>query len=268
MTTPTNYKGKEPMNDYRLRSSKFGTPSAASKATATVATPDDTGVQAKKVKDIMQSDLTDEQFQEGKDMINSFQDIFSKGDGDKQDKPEEGSDSDTTSEDESDSENHFIVNSDGYLDSDRIITEESIDPDVDETQLEDNNREAVKTTDPHGDAHTATQAEQEESVHIESAPVEESDGQQDDTPEADISLESDDSDNVPVRRSTRSRKPPAWYTSGDYDISKSAVSVQSEWKQKIDCITDLVQSDLFVDMKSEAARTILDILKTSTHTDK
>ncbi|CAC5363127.1 unnamed protein product [Mytilus coruscus] len=116
----------------------------------------------------------------------------------KQDKPEEGSDSDTTSEDESDSENHFIVNSDGYLDSDRIITEESIDPDVDETQLEDNNREAVETTDPHGDAHTATQAEQEESVHIESAPVEESDGQQDDTPEADISLESDDSDNVPT----------------------------------------------------------------------
>lgn len=118
----------------------------------------------------------------------------------KQDKTEEGSDSDTTSEDESDSENHFIVDSDGYLDSDRIITEEPLDPDVDETQLEDNNREAVDTTDPHGDAHTATQAEQEESVQIESAPVEESDGQQEDTPEADISLESDDSDSVPVRR--------------------------------------------------------------------
>lgn len=60
----------------------------------------------------------------------------------KQDKPEEGSDSDTTSEDESDSENHFIVNSDGYLDSDRIITEEPLDPEVDETQLEDNSRKA------------------------------------------------------------------------------------------------------------------------------
>ncbi|CAG2238834.1 unnamed protein product [Mytilus edulis] len=86
--------------------------------------------------------------------------------------------------------------------------------------------------------------EQEEYVHIESAPVKESDGQQDDTSEADISLESDDSDNVPVRGSARSRKSLALYTSGDYDVSKSVVIVKSEWKQKIDCITDLVDTDL------------------------
>ncbi|CAC5388233.1 unnamed protein product [Mytilus coruscus] len=67
----------------------------------------------------------------------------------RQDKPEEGSDSDTTSEDE-------------------IITVDPFDPDVDETRLGDNNSEAVETTDLHEDANTATQAEQEESVHIES----------------------------------------------------------------------------------------------------
>ncbi|CAC5410394.1 unnamed protein product [Mytilus coruscus] len=75
---------------------------------------------------------------------------------------------------------------------------------------EDNNSEAVETKDTHGVTHTATHAKQEESVHIESAPVAEGDGQQNDAPGADISLESDDSDNVPVRRSTRSTNPPTW----------------------------------------------------------
>ena len=105
----------------------------------------------------------------------------------------------------------------------------------------------------------------------ESAPtVEDGESQQELSLEADTSLADSDviAPDVPVRRSNRTRTPPTWYTSGDYETSKSAVSVKSEWMQKVDCITKLVDSDLFTDMKNEAARAILYILRPPTHADK
>ncbi|NYT46990.1 MAG: hypothetical protein H0A75_04600 [Candidatus Methanofishera endochildressiae] len=64
----------------------------------------------------------------------------------------------------------------------------------------------------------------------ESAPIiDDGESQQEITPEADTSLadSEDTSPDVPVRRSTRTRKPPAWYTSGDYETSsqQSALKV-------------------------------------------
>lgn len=189
----------------------------------------------------------------------------------RQDKLED-SESESTSDEESDYDNNIVFNPEGNMNTDRTVVDDSFVPGVDEPQSEDNISEVVDIdTEPHGDAHTATETRQEVTVGNESAPiVEDGESQQEITPEADTSLadSEDTGPDVPVRRSIRTRKPPAWYTSGDYETSKSAVSVKSEWMQKVDCITNLVDSDLFTDMKSEAARTILDILRPPTHADK
>ena len=69
----------------------------------------------------------------------------------------------------------------------------------------------------------------------------------------------------PVRRSTRDRKPPAWMQSGQFDLSKSVGSVASgsEWFQKIHCITSLANTNLFQNLQDDAARAILDIVKST-----
>ena len=167
-----------------------------------------------------------------------------------------------SSDEESDSEYSVIINQDGHVDSDNTITEETLGPDVDEVQQEGNTSIAVQSdTESHGDAHSTHTVEGEDSVSESAQTNQDSESQQEDTPEADTSQADSDDTDVPVRRSTRVKRPPAWYTSGDYDTSKSAVNVRSEWMQKVDCITNLAQSDLFAGMQNEAARTILDILK-------
>ena len=73
---------------------------------------------------------------------------------------------------------------------------------------------------------------------------------------------------VPARRSVRERKPPAWLTSGQYDVSKSATCIKQtslqqqipEWQQKADYITSLSQANMFLGLEREAAKTILEII--------
>ncbi|CAG2226334.1 BTBD3_6 [Mytilus edulis] len=67
----------------------------------------------------------------------------------------------------------------------------------------------------------------------------------------------------PVRRSTRERQQPAWMRSGTFDLSKSVGTPvsDSEWYKKVQFITSLAGTHLFRDLQSEAAKTILDIVK-------
>ncbi|VDI06186.1 Hypothetical predicted protein [Mytilus galloprovincialis] len=76
---------------------------------------------------------------------------------------------------------------------------------------------------------------------------------------------------VPVRRSGRDRKPPAWISSGLYDISAiGTTSVghtiteehskpTAEWQEKAEYITSLARTPLFSGLQREAALAILDI---------
>ena len=73
---------------------------------------------------------------------------------------------------------------------------------------------------------------------------------------------------VPVRRFVRERRKPAWLTSGQYDVSKSATFINQtslqqqilEWQHKADYITSLCKTSFFSGLEGEAAKTILEII--------
>lgn len=75
--------------------------------------------------------------------------------------------------------------------------------------------------------------------------------------------DSSSSSSQTIRRSTRERRKPAWMRSGNYDTSHSASLVtEKDWYQRIQCITSLAGTNLFGDLQTEAAKTILAIVKT------
>ncbi|CAG2252589.1 unnamed protein product [Mytilus edulis] len=72
--------------------------------------------------------------------------------------------------------------------------------------------------------------------------------------------DSSSSSSQTIRRSTRERRKPAWMRSGNYDTSHSASLVtEKDWYQRIQCITSLAGTNLFGDLQTEAAKTILAI---------
>jgi hypothetical protein len=64
---------------------------------------------------------------------------------------------------------------------------------------------------------------------------------------------------VPIRRSVRERRQPAWLTSGQYDVSKSTTCINQtslqqqipEWQQKADYITSLCKTHIFAGLEGE-----------------
>lgn len=99
---------------------------------------------------------------------------------------------------------------------DRPVVEEPHGPGDDEKQQNSNSEAVNCTTRGHWDAHTATEAQKNDTVADESAQQNyEREGQQKVIPEAENSLtesfaESNEIEELPVRRSTRERRPPAW----------------------------------------------------------
>ena len=90
---------------------------------------------------------------------------------------------------------------------------------------------------------------------------------QNEIPEADTpsQTETDENEEIPLRRSTRLRKPPARFQTGDFLLSKSAAHVpptyKDDWKEKVSCITSLAtNSSLFSNLQNEASRAIIDII--------
>ncbi|CAG2188330.1 unnamed protein product [Mytilus edulis] len=142
--------------------------------------------------------------------------------------------------------------------SDTTITEEQHDDSTVTDTTED--------SDSDGDAHSqeATDMEAEgtetESVIRSASTVSSEDSQQEDSPDEASTASSPE----PVRRSTRERQQPAWMRSGTFDLSKSVGTPvsDSEWYKKVQFITSLAGTHLFRDLQSEAAKTILDIVKT------
>ena len=172
------------------------------------------------------------------------------------------SDTDTTSDEES--ESHFVViNTEEQEDSDTPIAEESQVSSVDEVQLDEvveDTELAVQEEEPHGDAHASSLSDNDGSG--ESAQEEEGDHQEDTSDDEDLPTEEIEVP-VPLRRSTRERRQPAWIRSGAFETSKSAVDGRSDWMNKVNCITSLISSNLFAGIETEAGRTILEILKTT-----
>lgn len=65
---------------------------------------------------------------------------------------------------------------------------------------------------------------------------------------------------VPLKRSTRQRKLPIRYQTGDFLLSKFAKQ-KEDWEKKISYMTSLcTNSDFFSNIQEEAGRAILDIL--------
>ncbi|VDI55205.1 Hypothetical predicted protein [Mytilus galloprovincialis] len=91
---------------------------------------------------------------------------------------------------------------------------------------------------------------------------------QEDTLEQDTSqTDTDDEDEpVPIRRSARERRPPLRFTTGEFDMAKSAINTMSDWEKKIQCLKSISdQTTLLQDLQTEAGRAIVDILKSSTN---
>ncbi|CAG2199340.1 unnamed protein product [Mytilus edulis] len=89
-----------------------------------------------------------------------------------------------------------------------------------------------------------------------------------DTFEQDISqTDTDDEDEqVSIRRSARERRPPLRFTTGEFDMAKSAITTMSDWEKKIQCLKSFAdQKSLLQDLQTKAGRTILDILRSSTN---
>ena len=64
---------------------------------------------------------------------------------------------------------------------------------------------------------------------------------------------------IPVRRSVRERRQPAWLISGQYNVSKSSTCIKQtslqqqipEWQQKADYITSLCKTHIFAGLEGE-----------------
>ena len=79
-----------------------------------------------------------------------------------------------------------------------------------------------------------------------------------DTTHADVN---DQETIVPLRRSTRERRLPMRYRSDEFEMSKSAIPLTQDWKDRINCLTSLAaNSPLLENLRSEAGKAILDIL--------
>ena len=87
---------------------------------------------------------------------------------------------------------------------------------------------------------------------------------QEEPPDEEGASTSSENENQPViRRSTRERRAPLRYRTGEFDMSKVIQRPVSDWKERVQCITSLSESTLLDGLQSEAGRTILKILESS-----
>lgn len=107
------------------------------------------------------------------------------------------------------------------------------------------------------DAHTETEVIVEDADSQKDTPV---DVEHADTP---VTLL------VPARRSTRDRRPPAWISSREYDMSAVGtvrhvpfrqIQSTSEWQHKAEFLTTLASAPLFASLQRETASVILDVV--------
>jgi hypothetical protein len=101
------------------------------------------------------------------------------------------------------------------------------------------------------------------SVEDRSASQDQSSVQEDPPDEEGASASSEDENQPVIRRSTRERRAPLRYRTGEFDMSKVIQRPLFDWKERVQCITSLSESTLLDGLQSEAGRTILKILESS-----
>jgi Zn/Cd-binding protein ZinT len=128
----------------------------------------------------------------------------------------------------------------------------------------DSEHEAGETN---GDAQSSdgTSSISEEDIPVEdrSALQDQSSVQEEPPHEEGASASSEDKNQPVIRRSTRERRTPLRYRTGEFDMSKIIQRPLSDWKERVQCITSLSESTLLDRLQSEASRTILKILESS-----
>ncbi|XP_071151143.1 uncharacterized protein [Mytilus edulis] len=164
---------------------------------------------------------------------------------------------DTTSDEES---NWGYVIREEQGDSDSTIIEHL--PQVQADELQD--------TETGGDAQSSedTISVDEDLISEDERSASQDEIVQEDTLEHDISqTDTDDEDEpVPIRRSARERRPPLRFTTGEFNMAKSAINTMSDCEKKIQCLKSISdQTTLLQDLHTEAGPAILDILKSSTN---
>lgn len=163
---------------------------------------------------------------------------------------------DDSSSDESD--DGYLIISQEPVYSDSSITEDSLVQPTEDTFNADDG-DAYPSTDTDGSV------SEDHSADRSASPLTLPEIRQEDTPDSESSqsdVEDNEETQLPVRRSTRERRPPSWFTSGDYDTSKSAVTSKADWEKRVNCIISLAtESDLLKNLQNEAGHTILDILR-------
>lgn len=146
----------------------------------------------------------------------------------------------------------------GSGDGDSTITEDLPIQDA------DSEHEAGETN---GDAQSSdgTSSISEEVIPVEdrSASQDQSSVQEEPPDEEGASASSEDENQPVIRRSTRERRAPLRYRTGEFDMSKVIQRPLSDWKERVQCITSLSESTLLDGLQSEAGRTILKILESS-----
>ena len=143
-----------------------------------------------------------------------------------------------------DVDRNITISDDSTIQDDNSDVEEQNqdDDNDDENDEDDDNSESG------GDAHS-----QSTEVSMDETEPEES--------ESENTKSSVDEPPVPTRRSGREKKPPAWITSGEFQITKGAVGNSKDWMERAEYVTSLSQTELFKGMQQEAANTNLSGLK-------
>ncbi|CAG2255776.1 unnamed protein product [Mytilus edulis] len=170
------------------------------------------------------------------------------------------------SKQESDEESEWnlrIITKTGMV-SDSSITEENIRSNDDEdilvtSETEGDAQSSVGTIGIPDDVELVQEGSASNNETVQEEPPDEETAQDTDTDE--------DDEPVQLRRSTRERRVPLRFRSGDFDMTKSAQRTPlSDWEKKVQYITSLSDRGYMEGLQSEAAKTILDILKSSSHT--
>jgi hypothetical protein len=146
----------------------------------------------------------------------------------------------------------------GSGDGDSTIIEDLPIPDADSEH---------EAGEANGDAQSSdgTSSISEEVIPVEdrSASQDQSSVQEEPPDEEGASASSEDENQPVIRRSTRERRTPLRYRTGEFDMSKVIQRPLSDWKERVQCITSLSESTLLDGLQSEAGRTILKILESS-----
>ena len=140
---------------------------------------------------------------------------------------------DVPSDEESELEYYVSRPSEEQEDSDSAITGDiALVPESEEIQEAEADEDAHPSTDTESASEDQNSAEGSAS---ETETVQEETPDNAETQDTDTGTDTDEP--VPLRRSTRERRAPLRYRTGEFDMSKSAIHTMTDWEKKVNLIT-------------------------------